>query len=114
MACSDETSNLTTGTAKVTFRMPHQMTVTEVRANVNTAPAGSTILVDINNGGSPLLSTKLMIDAGEYTSKTAATAAVISPALNPLADDAIITVDIDQIGSSTAGKGLKIWLIGYR
>ena len=114
VACSDETTDLTTGTSKVTFRMPHQMTVTEVRANVNTAPAGSTILVDINNDGSPLLSTKLMIDAGEYTSKTAATPAVISQALNPLADDAIITVDIDQIGSSTAGKGLKIWLIGYR
>ena len=25
-----------------------------------------------------------------------------------------LAVDIDQIGSSTAGKGLKIWLIGHR
>jgi hypothetical protein len=37
-----------TGTAKVTFRMPYAFTVTDVRASVNTAPTGSTILIDIN------------------------------------------------------------------
>ena len=101
-----------TGTAKVTFRTPHAMTLTEVRASVNTAPVGSTIIVDINEGGSTILSTKLTIDASEKTSKTAAVAAVISD--TALADDAEMTIDIDQIGSSTAGKGLKVWLIGYR
>jgi hypothetical protein len=112
MAVSDETTDLTTGTAKITFRMPHAMTLTSVRANVNTAPVGSTITVDINEGGSTILSTKLTIDASEKTSTSASTPAVISD--TALADDAEIKVDIDQIGSSTAGKGLKIWLIGYR
>ena len=36
IACSDETTDLTTGTTKVTFRMPYKMNCTEVRANVNT------------------------------------------------------------------------------
>lgn len=112
LACSDETSDLTTGTAKVTFRMPYAFTVTDVRANVNTAPTGSTIIVDINESGTTILSTKLSIDAGEETSESAATPPVISDA--SLADDAEITIDIDQIGSSTAGKGLKVALIGYR
>lgn len=113
MACSDETTALTTGTAKVTFRMPHAMTLTEVRASVTTAPVGSTIIVDINDGGTTIMdTTKLSIDASEKTSTTAAAAAVLSD--TALADDAEITVDIDQIGSSTAGAGLKIWLIGYR
>jgi hypothetical protein len=112
MAISDESTDLTTGTAKLTFRMPHAMTLTEVRANVNTAPVGSTLIVDINEGGSTILSTKLSIDASEKTSTSAAAAAVISD--TALADDAEITIDIDQIGSSTAGKGLKVWLIGYR
>jgi hypothetical protein len=111
-AASDETTALTTGTGKVTFRMPHGMTLTEVRASVTTAPTGSTILVDINEAGTTLLSTKLMVDASEKTSTTAATAYVISDAT--LANDAEITIDIDQIGSSTAGAGLKIWLIGTR
>jgi hypothetical protein len=79
---------------------------------VNTAPTGSTIIVDINEGGSTILSTKLTIDVSEKTSTTAATPAVISD--TALADDAEMTVDIDQIGSSVAGKGLKVWLIGYR
>jgi hypothetical protein len=118
MACSDETTALTTGnaaagTAKLTFRMPHAMTLTEVRASVTTAPVGSTIIVDINDGGTTIMSsTKLSIDASEKTSTTAAAAAVLSD--TALADDAEITVDVDQIGSSTAGAGLKIWLIGYR
>lgn len=112
LACSDETSNLTTGASKLTFRMPYAMILTEVRANVNTAPTGSTIIVDINESGSTILSTKLSIDATEKTSTTASTPAVISDA--NLASDAEITIDIDQIGSTIAGKGLKVWLIGYR
>jgi len=69
VAASDETTALTTGTAKVT------------------------------------------IDNTEKTSTTAATPAVISD--TSIADDAEITIDIDQIGNGTA-KGLKVTLIGYR
>ncbi|MCB4860799.1 hypothetical protein K7W03_14485 [Sphingobium sp. PNB] len=112
IACSDETTALTTGTAKVTLRMPYAFTLTAVRASVTTAPTGSTLVVDINEGGTSILSTKLSIDASEKTSTTAATAAVISDA--SLADDAEITIDIDQIGSTVAGAGLKVVLIGHR
>lgn len=112
VAASNETSDLVTGTAAVTFRMPYAMELDEVRASVNTAPVGSTIIADINEGGSTILSTKLTIDASEKTSTTAATPAVISD--TTLADDAEITIDIDQVGSSTAGKGLKITLIGWK
>lgn len=112
LACSDETTALTTGPAKVTFRMPYAMTVTAVRASVTTAPTGSTLVVDINEGGTSILSTKLSIDATEKTSTTAATPAVISD--TALADDAEITIDIDQIGSTVAGAGLKVWIIGRR
>lgn len=112
VAISDETTDLTTGTAKITFRAPFAMTLTDVRSNVNTAPTGSTLIVDINEGGVSVLSTKLSIDAGELTSTTAATPPVISDA--NIADDAEITIDIDQIGSTIAGKGGKVWLIGTR
>ena len=112
LACSDETTALTAGTAKVTFRMPYAMTLTAVRASVTTAPTGSTLVVDINEGGTSILSTKLSIDATEKTSTTAATAAVISD--SALADDAEITIDIDQIGGTIAGAGLKVTLIGIR
>lgn len=112
LAASDETTALTTGTAKVTFRMPFAMTLTGVRASLTTAQtSGAIFTVDINEAGVSVLSTKLTIDNGEKTSVTAATPAVISD--SALADDAEITVDIDQIGDGTA-KGLKITLIGVR
>lgn len=109
-ALSDETTDLTTGTAKVTFPMPHAMTLTEVRASVNSEPLGADIVVDVNKNGVTVLSTKLSIDDGEKTSATAATPAVISD--DSLADWDEITIDLDQIGSGSAGQGLKVFLVG--
>ena len=112
IACSDETTALAAGAANITFRIPYAMTLTEVRANLNTAQtSGSIFTVDINESGSSVLSTKLTIDNTEKTSTTAATAPVISD--GNLADDAEITIDIDQVGDGTA-KGLKLTLIGTR
>jgi hypothetical protein len=112
LACSDEVTALTTGVAKITFRTPCAMTVTSVRASLTTAQTnGSIFTVDINEGGTSILSTKLTIDNTELTSTTAATAPVISDSL--LADDAEMTIDIDQIGDGTA-KGLKITITGTR
>jgi hypothetical protein len=112
LAASDESTALTTGTGKVTFRMPYAFTVSAVRASLTTAQAsGSIFTVDINDSGTTILSTKLTIDNTEKTSTTATTAAVISD--TALSDDAEITIDIDQVGDGTA-KGLKVVLIGTR
>ena len=92
--------------------MPYAFTLTGVRASLSTAqPSGSIFTVDINEAGTSILSTKLTIDNTELTSTTAATAPVISD--TSLADDAQITVDVDQIGD-TGARGLKVWLIGRR
>lgn len=112
IACSDESTALTAGAAKVSFRMPYAFTLTGVRASLTTAQtSGSIFTVDINEGGASILSTKLTVDNGEKTSTTAATPAVISD--TSLADDAEITIDIDQVGDGTA-KGLKVFLIGNK
>ena len=111
-ACSDENTAITVGTAKVTFRMPYAMTLTSVRASLSTAQTSGTIFtIDVNQGGVSIFSTRPTIDNGEKTTTTAATPSVLST--TALTDDAEITVDVDQIGDSTA-KGLKITLIGYR
>ena len=110
IAVSDEETAITTGTAKVTFRMPFAMTLTAVRASLTVASSSGLPTFDINEGGSTILSTKLSIDATEKTSTTAATAAVISD--SALADDAEITIDIDVAG--TGAKGAKVYLIGRR
>lgn len=110
IACSDLTTALTTGTNKAYFRIPRGFTVTAVRASVLTAQtSGSILTIDINENGTSILSTKLSIDNSEKTSTTAATPYVISD--TSLADDAEITIDIDQVGTSPAG--LIVWIIGY-
>lgn len=112
VACSDETTALTAGTAKATFRIPYNFTLSGIRASLTTAQtSGSILTVDVNQNGASILSTKLTIDNTEKTSTTAVTAAVISD--TTLDDDAEITFDIDQIGDGTA-KGLKVTLIGFR
>ncbi len=112
-ACSDETTAITAGNGKLTFRMPYAFFVTEVRLNLTTAGTGGTLVtVDINESGTTILSTKLTTDASETTSVTAATQPVISDA--NLADDAQITVDFDAVGSSVSGAGVKVTLIGYQ
>lgn len=108
VAVGDETTAITTGTAKVTFRAPAAFTVTDVRASLTTVSSSGVVTVDINEGGTSILSTKLTIDAGEKTSETAATAEVISD--TTLADDAEITIDIDTAGTGAAG--LKVTILG--
>ena len=110
IAVGDETTAITTGTAKVTFRTPCALTGVTVRASLATASSSGIPTVDINDGGVSILSTKLTIDAGELTSVTAATAAVVSD--SSLADDAEITIDIDVAG--TGAKGLKVVINGTR
>lgn len=112
VSASDEITPLTTGTAKITFRMPYAFTLTEVRASVTTAPTGSGITVDINEGGVSILSTEIDIDAGDKTSKDAVSQPVLSD--TSLADDAEMTIDIEAVGSTVAGAGLKVSLIGYK
>ena len=115
LACSDETTALTTGTAKVTFRMPYAFTLKTVRASLTTAGTGvNLVTVDINEGGATILTTKITIDATETTSTTAAAQPVIGGAGPALADDAQMTIDIDQIDSGGVSAGLKVYLIGYQ
>ena len=111
VALSDETTDLTTGIGKASFHMPFAMTLTGVKANCTTAPAGATIIVDINEAGNTIFSTQSNRPTIAIGATSANAAGIDDTAL---ANDALITFDIDQVGSSTAGKGLKVTLYGYR
>lgn len=109
--CSDETTAITTGTAKVTFPMPYAFTLTKVKGSLTTASAGGGTIftVDVNKNGTTIFSTKLTIDATETTSETATTPNVL--AITSFANDDVITIDVDSINGGGA-TGLKIELIG--
>lgn len=86
--------------------------VTSVRAAVLTAPTGADLILDIKVNGVSILSTLVTIEAGDTSSIDAATPPVVS--FPQLADDDEIAVDITQIGSGTAGAGLRVTLVGKR
>jgi hypothetical protein len=108
----DEGTAITAGTNKVRFKADFPGTLVAVRAGVNTAPTGSTLIVDINKNGVSMLGTKLSIDANETSSATAASAATITT--TSIADDDEISIDIDQPGTTVAGAGLKVSLFVRR
>lgn len=106
-----ETGLHTTGAAKYSLRAPAAFTITDVRASLNVAATGGTLFtVDINDSGTTIISTKITIDASELTSETAATPPVVSD--SAIGDDALLTFDIDAIGSTLAGEGGKVCVIG--
>jgi hypothetical protein len=110
VACSDETTAITAGTGKATFRMPYAATLVGVRASLTTAQAsGSIFTVDITkNGTSIMTTTKLTIDNTEKTSVTAVTQPVLTT--TALADDDEMSIGVSQIGNGSA-TGLKVTLI---
>jgi len=89
------------------FVVPIGGTVTEVGITVSTAGTTGVGTYDIHKNGTTILSTKITVDSGEKTSRTAATAPVIS--VTSIAEGDILTFDIDGI-QSTAAKGAQFFI----
>jgi len=112
MAVSDNTTALATGTV-FTFYMPYAMTLTDIKASVLTAPTGAELIVDVHEAGTTIMSThKLDIDVDEFHTSTAGTQPVLTD--TALANNAKIEIIVDQVGSTVAGAGLVVYLIGYQ
>ncbi len=111
VALGDETSAATTGT-KVTWRVPYAMTVTSVRIECVAAPTGSVAIIDVQEAGTTIFSVSPQIAISETTSVGGAVPGTLSD--NTLEDNAVLTFIIDQIGSTEAGAGYKVTLIGTR
>lgn len=79
-------------------------TITSVRASVGTAPAGSSVIVDVHKNGTTIFTTQ----ANRPAVAIAANTAVATPDVTAVAAGDYFTVDIDQIGSTTAGADLTV------
>lgn len=113
VAMSDETTSITSGAAKTTFRFPYGFEVIEIPiASVTSVSTSGLVTVDINDDGTSIFGTnKLSIDANEKDSTTAATVASMSVPTR-IALGSIMTLDID--GPGTNAKGLKVYMLGRR
>lgn len=109
-------SDWSTGDGKLYLRMPAEL------AGFNLVSVGMSVLTKSTSGiptlqiargrqasatadysFSDVLSTKLTIDANEFDSRTAATAAVINTTVDDLAEGDLLRFDIDVAGTGTKG-----------
>lgn len=107
----DQTSAITADAVnpKVVFRAPYAATITGARLTVRTAQSsGSLLRADIKVNGVSIFSTRVTVDNGEKTSRTAATADVI--ANTAIANDDEIELYIDQAGTGGAGPFLILYV----
>ena len=101
---------LTVGTGKaLTIPITHtSLTLIKAYATVKTAPTGASILVDINKGGTSIWSSnpgnRLTIAAGA----TSGTQTAFDT--TAFAETNLLTLDIDQVGSTVAGTSLLVIL----
>jgi hypothetical protein len=107
---TNETDDAATGTAIRTTSFPFNITIVQVDLKTTVEdPTGAALIADVTvDDGTvdSIFSTKPQIDAGDNNSSQSATAAVISDG----DVDAFETIafDVDQVGSTAAGKGLKM------
>lgn len=108
----DDSTNVTTGDGKLIFLIPPELDGTALFravAFVSTVSSSGLPTIQVRNITQSLdvLSTKITIDANEYTSITAATPCVIKDKIVYRAGD-LIAIDIDVAGTGAQGLGIQL------
>lgn len=105
----DHDEVLATGT-KARMIMPCDGVITNVTAATITAPVGSSVILDVNKNGTTIFTTQ----SRRPTVAAAATSAVTGePEVTAFSAGDVVTVDVDQVGSGTAGTGFCV-AIAYK
>jgi len=98
-----------TTSSKAAVRMPHAGTIRSVTTAVTTAPTGTTLICDVNVAGTTIFTTQAnrpTIAISGFSDNSADIAA------GTFAAGDVISVDVDQVGSSVAGANLSV-LVTY-
>jgi hypothetical protein len=92
--------------------MPYTLNITSLRMDVDIAPTGANLIVDMNWDGVTSMTTKFTIEASELSTLTATT----QPSLitNVLPVGTKVSFDIDQVGATLKGKFIQVTLTGYK
>lgn len=98
-----------TGTNKApSIIAPCDLTIVKVKLYARTAPVGAALIVDVNKDGTTIFTTqgnRPSIADGANTGDSG------TPDVTALAEGDRLDVDIDQVGSTTAGSDLTIEVV---
>lgn len=95
---------LTTGTGVQKLPFTQDAVINRVKLAVGTAPTGQAIIVDVNKNGTSIYPTS----AKPQIAASATVGANAVPDTKLMANGDYLTIDIDQIGSGTAGADLTV------
>jgi hypothetical protein len=113
-ALGSQDSGTTSGT-KITDYFAYAFSMTSVKCTLRTAATGGTLFtIDIKKNGTSIFSTKITFDASEVTIATALTPYVLVNTPTTFAVNDKLEIIIDSVGSSVAGIGPIIYLIGSK
>lgn len=98
---------LTTGTSVAPLLVATAtQTISKVYVNVKTAPTGADLIIDINKNGTSIWNTTQANRAKVLAGATSGTQTSFDT--TSLAEGDILTLDIDQIGSTVAGADVTV------
>ncbi len=100
--------NLTTGAASVEWPAPFDFTLVSAIGQAGTAPVGASLIVDVRINGASIFANQgemVSISSGQNQDTSATKNASVSAG-------SVVTFEIEQVGSSTAGADLTIVLNG--
>ena len=96
---------ITVDTFPLRFLAPQALTIVSVEAAIQTAPTDASLIVDVNKNGTTIFTTQ----GNRATITTGNTeAASATPDVTTIALNDVITIDIDQVGSTAAGTHLTV------
>jgi hypothetical protein len=107
----DDATTLTTGDGKIIMAIPESfngLNLTAAHAFVTTVSSATSPQIQIRNvtQTADMLTGKIFIDTSEFTSYSAATAAVIDGANDDVATGDRIAIDVDVAGTGAKGLGI--------
>ena len=101
----EASGDMAVGTTKAFVPAPFAMEITKVKAQVLTAPTGADLIIDINVNGTSIYTTQAnrpTIASGDTTVE-----ADLPDSLS-ISENDMVTIDIDQVGSTIAGSNLAV------
>ncbi|MCG8547555.1 MAG: hypothetical protein MJE12_25435 [Alphaproteobacteria bacterium] len=110
---SDEVNALITGVNVYELWLPNGFVCIDAAGAVTTGPTGASILVDVKDDSVSIFTNRIEIEAGDKNTSQAVTPPSLATNPHTFAAGSLMTFDIDQVGSTIAGAGLKAWLKGY-
>jgi hypothetical protein len=112
IAASDESTALTVGTAKVTWWVPYNFTMTEVFIANGTVSSSGAVQGDMKQNGTTVFSTKPSVGAAQNTSLTGSGSVIAVLSITALTKGDKMTCDVSTAGTGAAG--LKFIVVGHR